>query len=442
MKKLLAAACLIFAFAPAAFSIEPTQWQYRQPIDITQPGPLRISLPLETLGRAQPDLRDLRILAPDGTELPYAILDVPTERAASESIEIWGRPVSLRVDTAEKKLFVTIETGTDKRLDSVELLVPDTKDYLLPARIEISGDGEKWEMLSSEQVLFRRGREHHYGAVAQSTFSLSRRTAAWVRVTISFDTEPVAVSGAMIRTVTGTPGRAAMPDENAPVKISHVEHDSNTTTLTLDLGAANVSLSQLHFDIADTLFMRNVSVTSTPLDDKTTQKVPADKATLQVLATGYEPPIYSIKGVDDTLITANTTLKFDGTPVKTRTIWVNIDNADSPPLHILGVTAKRRPVLIAFNPPAAGRYTLLSGNAQAPAPRYDLAAFSQNLGRLPVTQIVASPIEPTPDYRAPKPPPSGEPLNLATRALFWVALALVVILLLVVVAKLLPKPKE
>ena len=442
MKKLLAAACLIFAFAPAAFSIEPTQWQYRQPFEVAQSGPLRISVPLETLGCAQPDLRDLRIIGPAGTELPYTILEVPTERPLRKDL-VMLKSRAIDATMEGNKMVILIDSGTNLPIDSVRFYIADTTDYTKPARVEVSNDKENWTLVAKGAPLFRRGdpRGEQY-AFVQDSVPLGARTERYIRVTISNqgpNDAPIAIGNAFIFAVDEIAARAGIPDEDTPVKITQVEQGTNGTTLTLDLSVPNVSLSQLHFDIADTLFMRNVSVHSTPLDGETVKGELADQITLQVLGGGT---IYCIKDIDGTPMKSNTTLEFDGFPVSTRTIWVGISNHDSPPLHILGVTAKRRPVLIAFNPPAAGRYTLLSGNAQAASPRYDLAAFSQNLGRLPVTQIAASPIEPTPDYRAPKPPPSGEPLNLATRALFWVALALVVVLLLVVVAKLLPKPKE
>jgi len=455
MKTFLATACLLLAFlfalAPFAPAIEPTQWQYRQPIDITHPGPLRISLPLDTIGRAQPDLRDLRILAPDGTELPYAILEVPTERPPYKIPGVTLTPRAFSATIDYDKTVILIDTGTNKPIDSVQLDIADTTDYTKPARVEVSDDKQHWTLVAKGVPLFRRGRGEY--AFGQTAIPLDARPQRHIRITISNQSaadSPIAIRGAKLLTADAEiAARAGIPDETTPVTITSEKQDAGTTILTLNLGTPNLSLSQLRFDIADTLFTRRVTITTPPLDAETAKNIFtgvtedfADKQPRQVLRTGDGNSLYCIKDVDGTPMTSNTTLDFGGRPVPTRTIEARIINNDSPPLHIRNVTAKRRPVLIAFNPPVAGRYTLLSGNAQAPAPRYDLAAFSQNLGRPPVTQLTASSIEPTPDYRPPVPPPTGAPLNLATRALFWIALALVVILLLVVVAKLLPKPKE
>jgi len=440
MKTLSATACLllafIFALAPAALSIEPTQWQYRQPIEVTQPGPLRISVPLETLGRAQPDLRDLRIIGPDGIELPYAILDVPTERQSYKVSGVVLAPRAFSVTMDGDKTIVLIDSGTSLPIDSIHLDIADKTDYTKPARVEVSDNLKNWMLVAQGVPLFRRANTRDEATpFIQDGIPLGARRERYIRITISNqgrDESPIAIRGALIYTTNEIAARAGIPDEDTPVKISSVKHDTDTTTLTLDLGTKNLTLSQLHFDIADTLFSRLVIVFLYPHSIETNPNTPRPEVE-------RSHSIYCIKDVDGTPMTASTTIEFGGRPISSRMIEVLIINDDNPPLDIRGVSAKRRPVHIAFNPSAPGCYTLLSGNAQAPVPRYDLAAFTQNLGRLPVTQLAASPIEPTPDYCVPK--PSGTPLNLTTRALFWVALAFVVILLLIIVAKLLPLPK-
>lgn len=429
MKKILAGACLIFAFAPGAFSIEPAQWQYRQPVTLAKSGPARISVPLGTLDRAQADLRDLRILGPDGGELPYAILDVPTERPPRKISGVTLAPRSFSATMDGDTTVVLIDSGTNKPIDSVQLNIADRTDYTKPARVEVSDDGKNWTLIAQGVPLFRRERGEF--SLVQNDIPVGARTERHIRVTISnqgLGDAPIAIHGAKIFAVDEIAARAGIPDEETPVTISNVKQDAGTTILTLDLGAANVSLSQLHFDIADTLFMRRIYLSTTP----------ANADGMRVMLT--DSPIYCIKDVDGTPMTSNTTLEFGGRPVSTRTVEVSIINDDSPPLRILGVSAKRRPVLIAFNPPAPGVFTLLSGNPQAAAPRYDLAAFSEKLSQLPLAKITAGAVASTPGYRAPGPARnSGQFVN---NALFWLALAVVVIVLLAVVAKLLPKPKS
>jgi hypothetical protein len=325
------------------------------------------------------------------------------------------------VDPAKKEVVVTIETGTDARLDSVELLIPDRSDYLLPARVEISDDGRAWETLASGLALFRRGQGGRE-AVVQNSISLARRAASWVRVAIAFETTPVAVAGVQLRAITETSARAAMPDEDTGAKITSIEQRAGETRLTVDLGAANLTLSELAFHIDDPLFMRGVTITD---------------GGENVLARGGV--LYRV-AIGNRIDTRKTTLDLGGVFVPVRRIVARIENGDSPPLAVRGVTAKRRPVHLAFNPPVAGRHMFLSGNPQASAPRYDLAALSGEFADLPVTKIVAGAVMVTPDYRPPGPP--DERGQFIKRAVFWVALALVVAVLLFVVGRLLPKAEK
>ncbi|MES1167983.1 MAG: hypothetical protein ABUL61_02315, partial [Oleiharenicola lentus] len=74
-------------------------------------------------------------------------------------------------------------------------------------------------------------------------------------------------------------------------------------------------------------------------------------------------------------------------------------NGDSPPLAIDAVTAKQHPVSLVFLAPAAGSYQLLSGNAQAAAPRYDLAAFAGDLRTANAAVPTAGALEAMPGYQ-------------------------------------------
>ncbi|MDR1011723.1 MAG: DUF3999 domain-containing protein [Opitutaceae bacterium] len=432
MKKLLPSIALSFSICAAGvtgFALDPAEWQFRQTFDIDRAGPVRIAAPADTLGAAQPDLRDLRILSPDGAELPCAFLKLPAARAAYETTKTLHRTAALELNAAKKELAVTIKTGTDERLESAELLIPDTTDYLLPARVEISGDGRTWETLARGQALFRRGRGQgsRYGAVVQNTLSLNRRAAAWVRVTIAFETAPVAVTGAQLRTVTETAARSAAPDEAVEARIVSTEQRAGETLLTVDLGAANLTLSALEFTINDPLFMRGVTLSAG-------EKNAGEK---NVLSRG--DTIYRVN-VGNQIAAHKITLDLDGIFVPARQIVVHIENGDSPPLDVRSLNAKRRPVHIAFNPTVAGRHVFLSGNPRAVAPRYDIVALSDQFANLPVTEISTGAIAATPDYRPPAPP--SEPGQFTKRALFWVALALVVAVLLFVIGRLLPKTEK
>src|SRR5205823_2794549 len=69
-----------------------------------------------------------------------------------------------------------------------------------------------------------------------------------------------------------------------------------------------------------------------------------------------------------------------------RELVLLIDNGDSPPLLISEVRADRRMTRLLFFAPAAGSYSLLSGNSQCDPPRYDLSQLGDQLRRAVATE--------------------------------------------------------
>ena len=117
----------------------------------------------------------------------------------------------------------------------------------------------------------------------------------------------------------------------------------------------------------------------------------------------------------------------------TDTLWIETDNGDNPPIALGAVQAVYPVVRAIFKVADKDGFALIYGNKAANAPRYDLS--------LVAVKLLTS---------------SRNPAKLATAEarthgrnafaglkggyIFWAALGLVVVVLLVVVAKLLPKP--
>jgi hypothetical protein len=88
--------------------------------------------------------------------------------------------------------------------------------------------------------------------------------------------------------------------------------------------------------------------------------------------------------------------------IHTRELFVLIRNEDSPPLAIDTVRADRRLVRLTFFANQPGQYSLLSGNSQCVAPRYDLSALSGKLRNATATDVVPSALVPNPNYKPPE----------------------------------------
>jgi hypothetical protein len=118
---------------------------------------------------------------------------------------------------------------------------------------------------------------------------------------------------------------------------------------------------------------------------------------------------------------------------RTDTLWIECDNGDNPAIQ-LGTAQIIYPVVrLVFKATETDGLLLMYGNREVTAPRYDLSLVAErlltsprsvaHLGELPQGNVSSSPFA-----------------GIKGGIVFWGALVLVVAALLVVVAKLLPKP--
>lgn len=116
------------------------------------------------------------------------------------------------------------------------------------------------------------------------------------------------------------------------------------------------------------------------------------------------------------------------------TLWIETDNGDNPAIEPGTARVVYPVVRLIFKVGETEGFTLAYGNKTAPAPQYDLSLVASKL--LTSTRSAAQAgggAKITPAARKPFSELSGG-------YIFWIALSLVVVALLVVVAKLLPKP--
>lgn len=63
----------------------PSDWQFSQQLQISQPGLVELKLPPSTIDQAQPQLQDLRLVDPEGREVPF-YLKLPKFSQRSTSV--------------------------------------------------------------------------------------------------------------------------------------------------------------------------------------------------------------------------------------------------------------------------------------------------------------------------------------------------------------------
>lgn len=388
---------VLLAATSALAAVTPTEWAHRQALAVGAPGLTQLALPAATFDAAQPSLADLRLLDATGQELPYLLdRDGAAPEAARDPVLT---PASFRATRQGDVTQLVLATGTTERLDTVELQT-SVPSFLKAAHVELSADGTAWESLGAAVPVFRQ-----FGA-EQLRLDLGRKRATLVRVTLDdFRSRPIEFTGATLRPA---PARAE-PPPLAPLgaRITRRDEFAGETVLTVTLDGRHVPLAALVFDAADPLFMRRVTVAI--------REVQGAVSGERTIATGT---LYRV-AIDGAPVRAQLELPVNFLP-PTRELLVHIHNGDSPPLTIGGVQARQHPVNLRFLAPAAGTYTLLSGNGQASAPRYDLAAFAGEMRTAGAAVVTAGDLEAMPDYRpreslgtAPLPdvPLAGAPLD-------------------------------
>lgn len=355
-------------------AMDVTQWKNEQTIDTTAPGATKLTLPPETLDAAASGLTDLRLLDSAGHEVPFLI-----EHASPTTPATRVRPKTWRVALAGSSTEVVIETGTLDPLDSIVLETP-APAFLKPTRVETSTDGDHWAPFADGLPFFRQ-----FGA-EQLRFDLKHQSAAWLKLTIDDSrSRPLPLTGATLFVA-----REVRPAPSTPLngaRISRREEFAGATVLTLNLGARHVPLAALDFDTPDQIFTRKVTVLTRELRDET--------AVEQTLATGTIFRL-ALDGLEPAA-QLSVPLAFDA---PARELTIRIENGDSPPLAIDGVTVRQRPVWLVFNATSVGRYELLTGNDAAAAPRYDLSAFAVRLRDTKPTNVTPGPLVPNPRFQA------------------------------------------
>lgn len=348
----------------------PSDWQTVQQLAITQPGLVKLGLPVATLDAARPGLEDLRIYNSAGREVSYLI-----DRPASTPAVLHGaKDVQFRLE--HRTTIIDITTGVAEPIDALTLETPATS-FVKAVSVEGSADQQHWQAISSGQPIFRQW----YG-VTQLRLGLPTGVWPFLRVTVDDRrTEAIPFTGARLHALAGEPA----PVEPLPVRLVE-RFDDRQTRLTIDLGGAHLALVSLRLEAADPLFMRAVNLAVRQVTENAiTEQVVARDAICRVAVDGLNPA----ERID---LPVNLT-------IHGRELLVLIDNEDNTPLRITAVQATRRPVYAVFLAQHPGVYQVVTGNPRCAAPRYDVAVLGAQLKNVAVSPVQLSALADNPSYR-------------------------------------------
>ncbi|PTY06367.1 hypothetical protein DB347_13145 [Opitutaceae bacterium EW11] len=362
------------ASAAAALALDDADWKFRQPFELERAGVVKIAVPLETLDKLEPDLRDLRIVGPDGAEVAFALV-----RPFRQPVR-WSSPKTMQVRLEDDATVVTLQGEPGVSFDAVELITAAVR-FLKPVRIETSSDGEHWQTQADGVPFFRQ-----FGA-SQTVLPLAIPTTGWLRVTIKDRRQDaIAISGVRLR----EPAAEEMATDSVPIRISRTDTYAAETVVTIDLPAANLELKQLQIQTPDVLFTRPVRTGFSRFSEGEAQE--------QTLSSDT---VYRVQ-LDETAKSEKTALAV-GAAVPSRELLLHIENGDSPALRVDRIETTRIVTFAVFAASVPGRYECLSGNPRAAAPRYDVAALASQVRNAPQARLAPQPIAQNPKFHAAEP---------------------------------------
>lgn len=352
----------------------PSEWQHTQQFDVSAPGLVKISLPVEALDTARPALEDLRLCDNAGNELPFLITHpVPSSKAVQGA-------KSFQVSLNAAATVITLETGLAQPLDGVTLETP-AMNFIKAVRVEGSADGQNWLRLAQGQPIFRQ----LYGA-GQLHVSFPAGEWRWLRLTIDDQrSQPVPFTGARVHAA----DVEATPIELQTVTITERNENPGETRFTLNLGAANLDVASIKIETDEPLFTRAVTLAMPQITEDSIREQSVGQGVIYRVAIEGQPP------------SANLSVPLEAR-IRSRELVLLIRNEDSPPLSVTAVRVERRPVYLVFMARQAGTFHLLTGNKSCAAPRYDLAARGADLKSAVVTPVKISALADNPNYHAPE----------------------------------------
>ncbi len=352
---------MLTSILSAAAEKDWTAWQWEAPLEVPQTGMIRLDLPPPVLDASLPDLRDLRVLSPTGAETPYRV-DLPLHRAAT-SHDAAGFNVILEGNST----VIEVSPETSNPIEAVQLISP-AREFLKSVSIEGRKAAGAWQPLATNQVIFRQ-------ASGVERLRLPLPAGAWesLRFSVNDDrSQPVPFTGVKLLAAAERPTTIELR-----AALGAREDAASETRLTLDLGARNLNLAEIRFEIPDAVFSRNCRLEFSSI-------LPGAESRVEALSDGT---IYRVLGEGD--VKAEEVVIPVHRRVPARYLVATFRNGDSPPLTITGAGLRCYPTVLALHAAQPGTYRLLTGNRTAGMPDYDVNSTRGSL--IPASGLHVSP---------------------------------------------------
>ncbi len=319
---------------------------------------------------SQPNLADLRLLDPDGNEVPY---DLRVLRGQSLSQSIPAREFNRAVgpnDSAELSLDLGDATFEHNEI-RVEL---PGNQYRRQARLEGSTDGSSWRLLAEKSLIhFERGSDR----IDDRSLAYPPSRFRYLRLRVErdplVDQSALVLKGVQVLRTVEAPGELLTLDATLIGKREPVRAQGDAgSAWVIDLGGARVPCARIECDFAESALSRYYQIESVEtLDENEPYRFVASGTWRRASGEESKP------------------LVADFNETRARRLRLTITDASNPPLELRAVRfrAPARVVILPRTDSTAGMLRLYSGNPHALAPRYDFA------GNLPAR------LDPAPERR-------------------------------------------
>ncbi len=369
--RLVLVGALVFLACPGRVcALQPNEWRFRQTLEVTQRGLVRLNVPRETFNASRPNMEDVRIIDPSGREVPFVVDRLLPQAESSVA------PREFRVSISGSVTQINVVTGRNAFFRAISLEAPGGSPFIKPVRVEGSHDGKEWKKLADHEPIFRM-------AGGASNLRVAFPDGGWEFLRLAVDdtrSAPVPFTGVTLQT-----GAQSAPAESMKVTVKSRDENPGMTRLSLDLGGTNLTPANVHIETPDPLFSRVVTVAVPEILGENIAEQPVTRSVIYKIDVG---------GKSESRLDVPIDRQIHG-----RELLLLIENGDSPSLSITGVRMERRTAALLFPAEQPGRYLLLTGNSQCAAANYDLSGLATDLKTRPGQSVAPAIIVQNPDYK-------------------------------------------
>ena len=357
----------LWLLAAADWSKWPQVRDIRVPNANAPAGYALVPLDGPVFAAAQRSLQDLRVIDDQGGEVPSKLV-IPHEEVLAES-----RPARTldRVREANGDQRITLDLDPAPARHNRVMIETDTQNFSRQVRIETSDDNRRWAIARDDGYIFdfSRDAQARYLEVAYPA-----STKRYLRITILDGGQtPIEIDNVSAEFAIDQEEKRV--DWPATTTSKTVDAERRAVTLELDLGFEKIPTSRIELRTTADNFHRHVEIEGgNPTGD--------GRIGWSSLGSGE---IFSVALGE----TRRRQLWIDYPETRARHLRVRVFHYDDRPLEIDQALVSGLPRQLLFRREPGRGYRLLCGNAEAPAPRYDLEQLSSylDLAGLPVLSL-------------------------------------------------------